>query len=175
MTSAIHVVRNQNLFVPHRIVRVGLATTNNAPQPPVAPDTVLDPVGKRRLAMLHESVRDLPKPAKIIKVRQAGEANGVMHPNKVPSLMTAETGKIYPGEHRYAYQIEAGDRLLHLGDPNPVFGRYIRVESVELTYLDGKPVNAKIEATTETNNRVVLHMQGNAQVRLVTNREDPYG
>lgn len=172
--TTLHVVKNQNLFVPHRIVRVGLATTNNAPQPPVPADTVLDPVGRRRIAMLNESVRDLPKPEKVIKVRMAGESNGTVHPNKAPSMLTAATGDIYPGEHRYAYQLETGDRILHLGDPNPVFGRYVKIESVELAYMDGRPVNAKLEGTTETNNRVVLHMQGNAQVRLVTNREEPY-
>ena len=170
----LHVVKNQNLFVPHRIVRVGLATTSDAPQLPVPADTVLDPVGRRRLAMLNESVRDVPKMERVIKVRMAGESNGVVHPNKQPSMMTAETGKIYPGEHRYAYQLETGDRILHLGDPNEIFGRYVRVETLELAYLDGRPVNATIEATTETGNRVVLHMQGNAQVRLVTNREEPY-
>ncbi len=170
----LHVVKNQNLFVPHRIVKVGLATTSDAPQLPVAADTVLDPVGKRRLAQLNESVRDLPVREKVIKVRMAGESNGVTHPNKQPSMMTAATGDIYPGEHRYAYQLVEGDRILHLGDPNPEFGRYVKVESLQLAYLDGRPVNAMIEATTETGNRVVLHMQGNAQVRLVTNREEPY-
>lgn len=175
MNRRVHVVKDQDLFVPHRVVRVGIATTYEKPEGLVPPDTVKDPVGRRAIARANQSVRDLPKREKVIRVGQAGESNGVVPKNKVPSMITAAVGDVYPGEHRFAYQLQQGDRILHLGDPNPMFGRWVRVLDAEITYINGKPLNAQITGETETGNRVVLHMQGNAQVRLVKNQENPYG
>jgi hypothetical protein len=159
-------------------VKVGLATTGVGPNPvnTVAPDTVKDPVGRRAIAKATEQLRDVPKRERIITVGQAGESAGVEKPEqKQASVMPAKTGDIYPGEHRYAYQLQRGDTILHLGDPDPLFGRYVHVLDAEITYLNGKAVNAQITGNTETGNRVVLHMAGNGQVRLVTNQEEPYG
>jgi hypothetical protein len=179
MGKEIHVIKNQDLFVPHRIVKVGQAVMGSTANTPVAPDTVKDPVGRRALAKANEAVRDLPKRHRIFKVGQASESSGAVprSTTKIPSMMPAKTGDLYPGEHRYAYQISRGDTIHHIGDPNPLIGRWVKIEDIEITWAEDKgrrvPVHIKFTGTTEPGNRVVLEMQGNAQVRLVTNKKEP--
>ena len=170
-------VENQDLFVPHRVVQVGAASTDDS-QEPIPADTVKDPVGKAAIAKANEDVRDLPKREKVIKVGAPGERNrglGAGGNGKVPSMVPDAIGEAYPGEHRYAYQLEPGDRILNLGQPNDEVGRWVLVKQVEITTLEGERVNAEIHGVGETGYYLVLHMQANAQVRLVTNQEEPYG
>ena len=167
----IHVVTNPDLFVPHRVVRVGVATLDGNDEV-VPADTVKDPVGRQALAKANEAIRDLPIREKIVKVNLAGEKTGVVHPHQQSSMMTPATGDIYPGEHRYAYQVVAGDRLMHLGTPDAMFGRWVNVLDIDLAKNpDGSLLNATITGITETGNMVKLHMQANAQVRLINEQE----
>ncbi len=173
-------IEDQDLFVPHRVVRVGAASTDGA-QEVVSADTVVDPVGLAAIAKANEDVRDLPKREKIIKVGAAGERNrglsaGANEPGgKVVSMVPDAIGDVYPGEHRHAYQLEAGDRILNLGKPTPEIGQWVKVNQVHISKLDGEMINAEIHGVGEAGYPLVLHMQANAQVRLVTNQEEPYG
>lgn len=171
---------HQDLFVPHRVVRVGAASTDGA-QEVVPADTVKDRVGKLAIAKANEDVRDLPKRHKIIKVGAAGERNkglsaGTNEPGgKVVSMVPAAIGEVYPGEHRHAYQIEVGDLIMNLGDETAEMGRWVRILGVEIITIDGVRQSAEFQAVSEAGYRLVMSMDANAQVRLVTNQEEPYG
>lgn len=164
------------LFVPHRIARVGAASTSGE-QERVPPDTVADPVGRRAIAQANEDVRDAPKRERIIKVGAAGETNtgAQIAASKVPSMVPAKIGDIYPGEHRHAYQLEAGDRILHLGKPTQEVGRWVVVNQVHILKVDSTVTEVEIYGTTEAGLPMILNMASNSQVRLVTNQEEPYG
>ena len=172
---------HQDLFVPHRVVRVGAASTDGA-QEVVPADTVKDPVGRAAIAKANEDVRDLPKREKIIKVGAAGERNrgiSTVKPGsnggKVASMVPDAIGDVYPGEHRHAYQIEVGDRIMNLGKPTPEMGRWVKILGVEIIVIDGVRHSAEFRGETETGYRLTMSMDANAQVRLVTNQEEPYG
>jgi hypothetical protein len=165
------------LVVPHRIVKVGVAGERAKGLRAVPPDTVADPVGRRAIAQANEAVRDLPKPERISKVKAAGEAvNGVtIEDSKVPSMVPTEIGEVYPGEHRYAYQLEPGDLILNLGKPTPEIGRWVKVGQVQLIQIDDTYTEAEIHGVGEAGYPLVLNMAANSQVRIVTNQENPYG
>ena len=169
---------SQDLFVPHRVVRVGAASTNGA-QEVVPADTVKDPVGRRAIAKANEDVRDLPKREKIIKVGAAGERNkGISagaNGGKVVSMVPDAIGEVYPGEHRHAYQIEVGDLILNIGDPTVEMGRWVKILGVEIIVIDGVRHSAEFRGVSEAGYRLLMSMDANAQVRLVTDQEDPYG
>lgn len=139
----------QDRVVPHRIIKVGMAAEGNTARPAnelAQPDTVKDPVGRRALAAIREDGGDIP----------------------------AATGDMYPGEHRYAYDLEVGDKLIHLGDPTPEIGEWIAIRHVEIVEIPkGNPIEAAIEGQTETGYPITLHMKPNAQVRIVTNEREP--
>lgn len=175
-------IASSELFVPHRIVKVGAPSTDpSAPVDPVPPDTVKDPVGKRAIARANEEVRDLPKREKIIKVGAAGENNkgfsaGANEPGgKVVSMVPDAIGDVYPGEHRYAYQIEVGDRIINLSDPTPEFGRWVKILGVEIIVIDGVRHSAEFRAISEPGYELTMSMDANSQLRLVTDKEEPYG
>ena len=92
-------ILNSELFVPHRIARVGAASTSGV-QERVPPDTVADPVGRRAIAKANEAVRDAPKRERIIKVGAAGETNtgAAIGASKIPSMVPTKIGDIYPGD-----------------------------------------------------------------------------
>lgn len=171
---------HQDLFVPHRIVKVGVASTDGA-QEVVPADTVVDPVGKAAIAKANEDVRDLPKRHKIIKVGAAGERNkgfsaGVDEPGgKVVSMVPDAIGDVYPGEHRHAYEVEVGDRIMNLGKATEEMGRWVKIIGIEIIELDGVRHSAEFQAVSEAGYRIVMSMDANAQVRLVTDQEEPYG
>ncbi len=174
---------HQDLFVPHRIVKVGMASTDDAQQI-VPADTVKDPVGRAAIAKATEDVRDLPnreRRHKIIKVGVAGErtlglsAGANELGGKVVSMVPDAIGDVYPGEHRYAYQIEVGDRIMNLGKATPEMGRWVKVLGVELIVIDGIHHSAEFLAISEAGYRLTMSMDANAQLRLVTNQEEPYG
>ncbi len=171
---------SQDLFVPHRVVRVGAASTDGA-QEVVPADTVKDPVGRAAIAKANEDVRDLPKREKIIKVGAAGERNRGLSAGanevggKVVSMVPDAIGEVYPGEHRHAYQIEVGDVIMNIGAPTAEMGRWVKILGVEIIVIDGVRHSAEFRAESEAGYRLVMSMDANAQVRLVTNQEEPYG
>ncbi len=140
---------DQDRVVPHRIIKVGMASEGNQAQSAselAQPDTVRDVVGRRALAGIREDGGDIP----------------------------AATGDMYPGEHRYAYDLEVGDKLLHLGTPAKEMGEWIDVRHVEIVEIPkGNPIEAAIEGVTQAGYPVTLHMKPNAQVRIVTNEREP--
>ncbi len=142
---------SQERVVPHRIIKVGMASEGNEARPAnelAQPSTVKDPVGRRALAAIREDGGDIP----------------------------AATGDMYPGEHRYVYDLEVGDKLLHLGDPKPEIGDWIDVRQVEIVEIPkGNPIEATVEGLTQPGYPITLHMKPNAQVRIVTNEREPYG
>lgn len=160
---------------PERIVKVGLATPggNEAPLPP---DSISQPVGKMAIARANEAVRDLPKRERVFKVGMAGERAGVATGRKQPSMMPAETTAVLPGEHRYAYQLEKNDVVLNLGTPTPEHGRWFRIiETPVHTKIEGKVVNVELQMLTEPGYRATMHLKGNAAVKIVRDKENPYG
>ena len=171
------------LFVPHRIVHVGTASTDDAQQV-VPADTVKDPVGRAAIAKANENVRDLPKRErreKIIKVGAAGERTRSLSAGandaggKILSMVPDAIGDVYPGEHRYAYQVEVGDHIMNLGKPTPEMGRWVKIIGIELITIDGVHHSAEFQAISESGYRLTISMDANAQLRLVTNQEEPYG
>ena len=141
---------DQDLVVPHRIIKVGMASEGNEARPAneqAQPDTVKDVVGRRALAAVREDGGDIP----------------------------AATGDMYPGEHRYAYDLEVGDKLLHLDDPTPEIGEWISVRQVEIVQVGGVNLEAVVEGETQTGYPITLTMKPNAQVRIVTNERKPHG
>ncbi len=175
MEEPLHVA-NQDLFVPHRIVKVGVASTDGAQQV-VPADTVKDPVGRRAIAKADEAVRDLPKREKIIKVGAAGEHNRSLSQagNKVTNLVPNAIGEVYPGEHRHAYQVEVGDLVMNIGEPTAEMGRWVKILGVEIITIDGVRHSAEFHAESEKGFRLLMSMDANAQLRLVTDQEYPYG
>ncbi len=171
-------IENQDLFVPHRVVRVGMASTNGA-QEVVPADTVKDPVGQAAIAKATEEVRDLPKREKIIKVGAPGERSQGLSTaggnGKVPSMVPDRIGEIYPGEHRYAYQVEVGDRIMNIGEPTTEMGRWVKILGVEIISIDGVRHSVEFRGVSEAGYRLTMSMDANAQIRLVTNQEEPYG
>ena len=171
-------IDNQDLFVPNRIVRVGMASTNGAQQA-VPADTVKDPVGKAAIAKANEDIRDLPKREKVIKVGASGErAKGLGTAGgngKVPSMVPDAIGEVYPGEHRYAYQVEVGDLIMNIGAETPEMGKWVKILGVEIITIDGVRHSAEFRGVSEAGYRLTMSMDANAQVRLVTNQEEPYG
>lgn len=170
---------HQDLFVPHRLVRVGVASSDGA-QSVVPPDTVRDPVGKAAIAKANEDVRDMPRREKIIKVGVAGERNKGLQAagaqaGKVVSMVPDAIGDVYPGEHRHAYEVEVGDRIMNLGEETPEMGRWVKIIGVEIIEIDGVRHSAEFAAVSEAGYRLTMSMNANAQVRLVTNQEEPYG
>ena len=169
---------HQDLFVPHRVVRVGAASTDGA-QEVVPADTVKDPGGRAAIAKANEDVRDLPKREKIIKVGAPGERSQGLSTaggnGKVPSMVPDAIGEVYPGEHRHAYQIEVGDLIMNLGEATPEMGRWVKILGVEIITIDGVRHSAEFRGESETGYRLIMSMDANAQVRLVTNQEEPYG
>ena len=180
MTKPTLHIDNQDLFVPHRVVRVGAASTNGAQQV-VPADTVKDPVGRAAIAKANEDIRDLPKREKLIKVGAPGERNrglsaGADEPGgKVVSMVPDAIGDVYPGEHRHAYQIEVGDRIMNIGEPTVEMGRWVKILGVEIVIVDGVRHSAEFQGVSEAGYRLLMSMDANAQVRLVTNQEEPYG
>lgn len=166
------IVLQSELFVPHRIARVGAASTSGE-QERVPPDTVADPVGRAAIAKANEDVRDAPKRERIIKVGAAGETDtgSQIAASKVPSMVPAKIGDIYPGEHRYASQLGPGDRILHLGKPTSEIGRWVRVDQVHILKIDATITEVEIHGTTEKGLPMILNMASNSQVRLVTDQE----
>ncbi len=164
------------LFVPHRIVHVGMASTDDSQQV-VPADTVKDPVGQTAIAKANEEVRDLPKREKIIKVGTAAEGNQSLSQGngKVLNLVPNAIGDVYPGEHRYAYQVEVGDYIMNLGKPTPEMGRWVKILGIELITIDGVHHSAEFQAMSEAGYRLTMSMDANAQLRLVTNQEEPHG
>ncbi len=164
------------LFVPHRVVHVGTASTNDA-QEVVPADTVKDPVGQAAIAKIHEDVRDLPKREKTIKVGTAAEGNQSLSRDngKILNLVPNAIGNVYPGEHRYAYEVEVGDHLINIGKITPEMGRWATVTGIELITIDGIRHSAEFQAISESGYRLTMSMDANAQLRLVTNQEEPYG
>ena len=175
MSKPLHVADSE-MFVPHRIVKVGVATAAGSAVP-VPADTVADPVGKAAIAKIREDVRDLPKRERVIKVGAAGEANDSLSTgnNKVVNLVPNKIGDVYPGEHRYAYQLNAGDKIINLGHPTPEIGRWVKVQQVEVVSIDGVRVSAEIRGVSEAGYELSLGMDANAQIRLVTDQEEPNG
>jgi len=176
MRKPLH-IENQDLFVPHRVVRVGAASTNGAQQV-VPADTVKDPVGRAAIAKANEEIRDLSKREKVIKVGAAGERNKGLSAGdggKVVSMVPDAIGDVYPGEHRHAYQIEVGDRIMNIGEPAAEMGRWVKIIGVEIIIVDGVRHAAEFYAESETGYRLTMSMDANAQVRLITNQEEPYG
>ncbi len=179
MPEPLH-IENQDLFVPHRVVRVGQASTDGAQQV-VPADTVKDPVGRAAIAKANEDVRDLPRREKIIKVGAAGERNkglsaGANEPGgKVVSMVPDKIGDVYPGKHRYAYQIEVGDQILNIGNPTAEMGRWVKILGVEIIVIDGVRHSAGFRGVSEAGYELTMSMDANAQLRLVTNQEEPYG
>jgi hypothetical protein len=174
MAEPLHIA-NQDLFVPHRLVQVGVAGESNAP---VRADTVRDPVGLRAIDKLREDVRDLPKRERIIKVGLAGEKNRSLSQdnNKVTNLVPNAIGDVYPGEHRHIYELEPGDRILNIGAAVAEIGRWVKVEQVQIIELDGVQVSAEVHGISEAGYQLILGIDSpNAQVRLVTDKENPYG
>ena len=171
---------HQDLFVPHRVVRVGQASTDGTQQV-VPADTVKDRIGLAAIAKANEDVRDLPKREKIIKVGAAGERNkglsaGANEPGgKVVSMVPDAIGDVYPGEHRYAYQVEVGDLIMNIGAETPEMGRWVKILGVEIIVIDGVRHSAEFHAESEAGYRLTMSMDANAQVRLVTDQEEPYG
>ncbi len=141
---------DQDRVVPHRIIKVGMAAEGNealAANEGAQPDTVKDPVGRRALAGIREDGGDIP----------------------------AKTGDMYPGEHRYAYDLEVGDKILHLGTPAKEIGDWIDIRQVEIIEIPkGTPIDARIEGVTQAGYPITLGMKPNAQVRIVTNEREPY-
>ena len=180
MTKPTLHIDNQDLFVPHRVVRVGAASTNGAQQV-VPADTVKDPVGRAAIAKANEDIRDLPKREKLIKVGAPGERNrglsaGADEPGgKVVSMVPDAIGDVYPGEHRHAYQIEVGDVIMNIGEPTAEMGRWVKILGVEIVIVDGVRHSAEFQGVSEAGYRLLMSMDANAQVRLVTNQEEPYG
>lgn len=164
---------SSELFVPRRIARVGAATIGGE-QTMVPPDTVADPVGRRAIAEANEDVRDVPRRERVIRVGAAGETNtGVqIGASKTPSMVPTKIGDIYPGEYRHAYQLEPGDRILHLGKPTTEIGRWVLVNQVHILKVDDTMTEVEIHGITETGHPMILHMASNSQIRLVTNQED---
>lgn len=170
------IVLKSELFVPHRIARVGAASTSGD-QERVPPDTVADPVGRRAIAQANEDVRDAPKRERVIRVGAAGETNtgAQIGASKVPSMVPAKIGDIYPGEHRYASQLEPGDQILHLGKPTKEVGRWVRVDQAHILKVAATVTEVEIHGTTEAGYPMILNMASNSQVRLVTDQEAPSG
>ena len=164
------------LFVPHRVVHVGTASTDDTQQV-VPADTVKDPVGRAAIAKANEDVRDLPKREKLIKVGTAAEGNKSLSQGngKVLNLVPNSIGDVYPGEHRYAYQVEVGDYIMNIGKQTPEMGRWVKVIGIELITINGVHRSAEFQAISEPGYRLTMSMDANAQLRLVTNQEEPYG
>jgi len=171
-------IDNQDLFVPHRVVRVGAPSTNGA-QEVVPADTVKDPVGRAAIAKANEDVRDLPKREKrekIIKVGAPGERNrGLSAGPNEPGGKVVSMVPDAIGEHRHAYQVEVGDVIMNIGAPTAEMGRWVKILGVEFIVIDGVRHSAEFQGVSEAGYRLTMSMDANAQVRLVTNQEEPYG
>jgi hypothetical protein len=154
---------------------VGLATADGESPGIIPADTIAQPVGKRAIDKANDAVRHLPKREQIIKVGQAGESTKII-PKKVPTMLPPATADVLPGDHRYAYQLEKNDHVLNLGDPTPEFGRWFRIlENPEQAVVDGHVVNVKLQVLTETGYRATMDLQGNAAVKIIRDKENPYG
>ncbi len=164
------------LFVPHRVVHVGTASTNDV-QEVVPADTVKDPVGQAAIAKTNEDMRDLPKREKLIKVGTAAEGNHSLSQGngKVLNLVPNAIGDVYPGEHRYAYQVEVGDHIMNIGKPTPEMGRWVKVIGIEIITIVGVHSSTEFKSISISGYRLIMSMDANAQLRLVSNQEEPYG